>query len=67
MRQPSTPGTAFGRRKSAEGNDIAVAIACVATAVLLYLLSALVWDLDDDADDGVLVSTRRSPMAQALE
>lgn len=57
MGHPITPRP-FGRRRPVEGSGTAVAVACVATALLLYFASTLVFDFDEDAGDAVFISMR---------
>ncbi len=46
---------------------MAVAIACVAAALLLYVAGALVFDFDEDTDEGALMSMRGPPPGRASE
>ena len=38
------------RRQRRDANGVMMAVACVALAATLYLVGALVWDLDDDEE-----------------
>ena len=48
---------AMVRRSSAESGGVAAAVACVAVALLLYLIAARVFGIDDDVGDGPFGST----------
>jgi len=62
-----TPVPAFyptRRRYSAESSGLMRAIACVAAAVILYLVGSLVWEFDEE---GVLRAIRVTPSMGAIE
>jgi hypothetical protein len=54
-------GRVLVRRTHAESSGVWTAVACVAFAVLLYVIVALVWGSSDDDDDGVLSTDRSRP------
>lgn len=62
--RPRAHGVAIQRRRRAESSGLVRAIACVAGAVILYMVGSLVWEFDDD---GVLSAVRIAPSIGAIE
>ena len=61
---PRPRGGAIRHRRRAESSGLVRAIACVAAAVILYLVGSLVWEFDDE---GVLRAIRVTPTIGAFE
>jgi hypothetical protein len=55
---------AIRRRRRAESSGLVTAIACVAAAVILYMVGSLVWEFDEE---GVLRAARITPSLGAIE
>ncbi len=62
--RPMARGGVLGQRRTVESSGLGVAVACVAAAILLYLVATLVWGFEDDVGDGMLGDGRSSGIPQ---
>ncbi len=66
---PARPGVravAMRRRPRAESSGLVAAVACVAAALMLYVVGSMVWEFDDDGG-GLLSAVRVAPPIATIE